>query len=51
MGYLAEYLFKRVHKYEDRISSFFRAIAKLYPPKTFHEEEEEENVSEVTFDT
>ncbi|XP_071577543.1 uncharacterized protein [Temnothorax nylanderi] len=34
-GYLAEYLFKRVHKYEERLQSFFCAIAKLYPPKIF----------------
>ncbi|EZA58869.1 hypothetical protein X777_00564, partial [Ooceraea biroi] len=32
-GYLAEFLFKRVHKFEDRLSSFFCAIAQLYPPK------------------
>ncbi|XP_071579865.1 uncharacterized protein [Temnothorax nylanderi] len=34
-GYLAEYLFKRVHKYEERLQSFFCAIAELYPPKIF----------------
>ncbi|EZA50804.1 hypothetical protein X777_11059 [Ooceraea biroi] len=32
-GYLAEFLFKRVHKFEDRLNSFFCAIAQLYPPK------------------
>lgn len=38
IGYLAEYLFKRIHKFEDRISGFFRAIAELYPPKIFEED-------------
>ncbi|XP_024888850.1 uncharacterized protein LOC112465514 [Temnothorax curvispinosus] len=45
VGYLAEYLFKRVHAYEDRLSSFFRAIADLYPPKTV---DDEADVSEAT---
>ncbi|XP_071576488.1 uncharacterized protein [Temnothorax nylanderi] len=45
VGYLAEYLFKRVHAYEDRLSSFFRAIAELYPPKTV---DDEADVSEAT---
>ncbi|XP_071635498.1 uncharacterized protein [Temnothorax longispinosus] len=33
VGYLAEYLFKRVHDYEDRLSGFFCTIAEMYPPK------------------
>ncbi|XP_071653090.1 uncharacterized protein [Temnothorax longispinosus] len=45
VGYLAEYLFKRVHAYEDRLSSFFCAIAELYPPKTV---DDEADVSEAT---
>ncbi|XP_011858202.1 PREDICTED: uncharacterized protein LOC105555769 [Vollenhovia emeryi] len=37
LGFLAEYLFKRVHKYEQRLSSFFSVIAELYPPKILNE--------------
>lgn len=35
VGYLAEFLFKRAHKYEERLNSFFCAIAELYSPKTY----------------
>ncbi|XP_018398121.1 PREDICTED: uncharacterized protein LOC108776107 [Cyphomyrmex costatus] len=38
VDYLAEYLFKRVHKYNERLQSFFCVIAELYPPKTFQDE-------------
>ncbi|XP_026825347.1 uncharacterized protein LOC113561918 [Ooceraea biroi] len=48
MGYLAEYLFKRVHPYEDRISSFFRAIAELYPSKIMEEDVTETSTSAST---
>lgn len=33
VGYLAEYLLKLKHQPEERICQFFRATARLYPPK------------------
>ena len=46
VGYLAEFLFKRVHKYEERLNSFFCTIAEMYPPKTYSTNEAI-NVSEA----
>ncbi|XP_071578802.1 uncharacterized protein [Temnothorax nylanderi] len=41
LGYLSEYLFKRVYKRLERIEAFFEIIAEMYPPMSTTEDQPE----------